>query len=222
MQSTTPLYPCDCSSLGLTCLFYRHSEEIVIRIHIPPGILRLLPDVVTIDKNQLHLVNGVQLVFLDHVLTTSYNNRPHLTTFFGDCFDGFNKRYNQLVFNSLITTNELTIIPTYHQSSSSRPRHKKDSLTAVFFRATCLRLTGDLIPQTLRGPLILLLKKRSRVGSLTRSVPQHLPGKRLLAWKVPVEKAGPSRKTAPGMEGPRKKGRTFQENGLWHGRSEDG
>ena len=148
--------------MGLTCLFYRHSEEIVIRIHIPPGILRLLPDVVTIDKNQLHLVNGVKLVFLDHVLTTTSNNRPHLTTFFGDCFDDFNKRDNQLGVKSLIASNKHTIIPTCHQHLSSRPRHD------------CLRLTGGLIPQTLRGPLILHLKKRSRVGSLTRSVPQHL------------------------------------------------
>ena len=75
---------------------------------------------------------GIQAKRLDHVLTTTYNNRPHLTTFLGDCFDGFNRRYNQLVFNSLIATNELTIIPTYHQSSSSRigvqPRTEDESI----------------------------------------------------------------------------------------------
>ena len=114
----------------------------------------------------------------------------------------------------------LLIVSYLHRTVSVPARGtEKDSLTAVFFRATCLRLTGGLIPQTRRGPLILLLKKRSRVGSLTRSVPQHLPEKRPLAWKVPGKKAGPSRKTAPGMEGPRGKGRTFQENGPWHGRS---
>ena len=48
---------------------------------------------------------------------------------------------------------------------------------------------------------------------------QDLPGKRPPAWKVPREKAGPSRKMASGVEGPPGKGRTFQENGLWHGRS---
>ena len=67
------------------------------------------------------------LLILDHVLTTTYNNRPHLTTFFGDCFDDFNKRSNQLLFNSLIATNELTIIPTCHQHLSSRPRHPETS-----------------------------------------------------------------------------------------------
>ena len=46
-----------------------------------------------------------------------------------------------------------------------------------------------------------------------------LPEKRPLAWKVPRKNAGPSGKTAPGMEGPPEKRRTFQENGLWHGRS---
>ena len=40
-----------------------------------------------------------------------------------------------------------------------------------------------------------------------------------LAWKVPLKKAGPSGKMASGMEGPPEKRRTFQENGLWHGRS---
>lgn len=34
-----------------------------------------------------------------------------MTTFSGDCFDDFNKGYNQLVFNYLIVTNEHTIIP---------------------------------------------------------------------------------------------------------------
>ena len=48
---------------------------------------------------------------------------------------------------------------------------------------------------------------------------QDLPGKRALAWKVPRKKAGPSRKTGSGMEGPPEKRRTFRENGLWHGRS---
>jgi hypothetical protein len=39
-------------------------------------------------------------------------------------------------------------------------------------------------------------------------------------WRsVHRKKAGPSRKMAPGMEGPPEKRRTFQENGLWHGRS---
>ena len=38
-------------------------------------------------------------------------------------------------------------------------------------------------------------------------------------WFVPLKNAGPSRKMAPGMEGPPEKRRTFQENGLWHGRS---
>ena len=48
---------------------------------------------------------------------------------------------------------------------------------------------------------------------------QDLPGKRALAWKVPLKNAGPSRKMAPGMEGPPEKRRTFRENGPWHGRS---
>ena len=48
---------------------------------------------------------------------------------------------------------------------------------------------------------------------------QDLPGKWPLAWKVPRKNAGPSRKMAPGMEGPPEKRRTFRENGLWHGRS---
>ena len=119
----------------------------------------------------------------------------------------------------------LLIVSYLHRTVSVPARGtEKDSLTAVFFRATCLRLTGGLIPQTLRGPLILHLKKRSRVGSLTRSVPQHLPGKWPMAWKVPVEKAGPSRKTAPGMEGRRtgdgcvlKKGRFSEPNGAFDG-----
>ena len=45
-----------------------------------------------------------------------------------------------------------------------------------------------------------------------------LPEKRPLAWKVPLEWHGPSGKTAPGMEGPPEKRRTFLKNGLWHGR----
>ena len=48
---------------------------------------------------------------------------------------------------------------------------------------------------------------------------RDLPGKRALAWKVPRKKAGPSGKMAPSMEGPWEKRRTFQGNGLWHGRS---
>ena len=48
---------------------------------------------------------------------------------------------------------------------------------------------------------------------------QDLPGKWLLAWKVPLKNAGPSRKMASGMEGPPEKRRTFRENGFWHGRS---
>ena len=48
---------------------------------------------------------------------------------------------------------------------------------------------------------------------------QNLPGKWLLAWKVPLKNAGPSLKTAPDMEGPPEKRRTFRENGSWHGRS---
>ena len=73
------------------------------------------------------------LFILDHVLTTASNNRPHLTTFFVDCFDGFNKRDNQLGFKSLIVSNKHTIIPACHQHLSSRPRHEKDSFAAVFF-----------------------------------------------------------------------------------------
>ena len=39
-------------------------------------------------------------------------------------------------------------------------------------------------------------------------------------WRfVHRKKAGPSRKMAPGMEGPPEKRRTFRENGPWHGRS---
>ena len=48
---------------------------------------------------------------------------------------------------------------------------------------------------------------------------QDLPGKWLLAWKVPRKSAGPSGKTGAGMEGPPEKRRTFRENGRWHGRS---
>ena len=48
---------------------------------------------------------------------------------------------------------------------------------------------------------------------------QDLPGKRPLAWKVPLKITGPSGKTAPGMEGPPEKRRTFRKNGFWHGRS---
>ena len=48
---------------------------------------------------------------------------------------------------------------------------------------------------------------------------QDLPGKWLLAWKVPRKNAGPSGKTGAGMEGPPEKRRTFRENGRWHGRS---
>ena len=55
------------------------------------------------------------LFILDHVLTTTYNNRPHLTTLFGDCFDGFNKRGNQLGFKPLIATKEHIIIRRIQQ-----------------------------------------------------------------------------------------------------------
>ena len=48
---------------------------------------------------------------------------------------------------------------------------------------------------------------------------QDLPGKWLLAWKVPLKTPEPSGKTASGMEGPPEKRRTFRENGPWHGRS---
>ena len=48
---------------------------------------------------------------------------------------------------------------------------------------------------------------------------RYLPGKWLLAWKVPGKSAGPSGKTGAGMEGPPEKHRTFRENGFWHGRS---
>ena len=55
---------------------------------------------------------------------------------------------------------------------------------------------------------------------------RYLPGKWLLAWKVPGKSAGPSGKMAPSMEGPPEKRketpekrRTFRENGFWHGRS---
>ena len=73
------------------------------------------------------------LLILDHVLTTTYNNRPHLTTFFGDCFDGFNKSGNQLGLKPLIASNKHTIIPTFHQHPSSRPRHKKSCDIAALF-----------------------------------------------------------------------------------------
>ena len=48
---------------------------------------------------------------------------------------------------------------------------------------------------------------------------RDLPGKWLLAWKVPGKNAGPSGKTGTSMEGPPEKRRTFRENGFWHGRS---
>ncbi len=54
-----------------------------------------------------------------------------------------------------------------------------------------------------------------------------LPGKWLLAWKVPLQWHRPSGKTASGMEGPPGMAPTFRENmaptflknGPWHGRS---
>ena len=46
----------------------------------------------------------------------------------------------------------------------------------------------------------------------------HLPGKWLLAWKVPRKNTGPSGKMAPGMEGPPEKHRTFRENSPYPGR----
>ena len=70
-------------------------------------------------------------LILDHVLTTTYNNRPHLTTFFGDCFDGFNKSGNQLGLKSLIASNKHTTIPTCHQHLSSRPRHKPTNCKSI-------------------------------------------------------------------------------------------
>ena len=63
---------------------------------------------------------GIQAKRLDHVLTTTYNNLPHLTTFFGDSFDGFNKSGNQLGVKSLIASNKHTIIHAFHQHLSSR------------------------------------------------------------------------------------------------------
>ena len=66
------------------------------------------------------------LLILDHVLTTTSNNRPHLTTLFGDCFDDFYKWYNYFSLKPLIASNKHTIIPTCHQHLSSRPRHIKD------------------------------------------------------------------------------------------------
>lgn len=45
------------------------------------------------------------LLILDHVLTTTYNNQPHLTTLFGDCFDDFYKWYNYFSLIPLIVTN---------------------------------------------------------------------------------------------------------------------
>ena len=53
----------------------------------------------------------------------------------------------------------------------------------------------------------------------TLSLIFDLPGKQPLAWKVPLKNAGPSLKTASGMEGPPEKAPTFRENSLWHGRS---
>ena len=73
------------------------------------------------------------LLILDHVLTTTYNNRPHLTTFFGDCFDDFNKSGNQLGFNSLIASNKHTIIPAFHQHLSSRPGHEESQAFCLAF-----------------------------------------------------------------------------------------
>ncbi len=96
------------------------------------------------------------LLILDHVLTTTYNNRPHLTTFFGDSFDGFNKSGNQLGFKPLIASNKHTIIPTCHQHLSSRPRHGKRQLRPRFnglMRSAQGRpLSGWLLP----GPTIIL------------------------------------------------------------------
>ena len=48
---------------------------------------------------------------------------------------------------------------------------------------------------------------------------KDLPGNRPLVWKVPMKNAGPSLKTASGMEGPHEKAQTFLKIGLWHGRS---
>ncbi len=59
----------------------------------------------------------------------------------------------------------------------------------------------------------------SRNSADQEHLDRDLPGKRPLAWKVPLKNAGPSGKMAPGMEGPLEKRRTFRENGPWHGRS---
>ena len=53
----------------------------------------------------------------------------------------------------------------------------------------------------------------------TLSLIFDLPGKQPLARKVPLEWHRPSLKTAPGMEGPPEKRRTFRENSLWPERS---
>ena len=56
-----------------------------------------------------------------------------------------------------------------------------------------------------------IVKKGSR--------PQCSPFRRPVRGPVRQPVRGPSGKTAPGMEGPPEKRRTFRENGPWHGRS---
>ena len=46
------------------------------------------------------------------------------------------------------------------------------------------------------------IRKNSPYPGRSPGKAQDLPGKWLLAWKVPRKSAGPSGKTAPGMEGP--------------------
>ena len=89
------------------------------------------------------------LLILDHVLTTTSNNRPHLTTFFGDSFDGFNKSGNQLGFKPLIASNKHTIIPARHQHLSSRPRHEKRPVVRSFFMPNYLIYWGPNPPDPL-------------------------------------------------------------------------
>ena len=75
------------------------------------------------------------------------------------------------------------------------------------------------------GSVAASLESRASLLQLSRnSVDQEhldrdLPGKWLLAWKVPRKNAGPSGKTGTSMEGPPENRRTFRENGFWHGRS---
>ena len=124
------------------------------------------------------------LLILDHVLTTTSNDRPHLTTFFGDCFDGFNKSGNQLGFKTLMATNEITIIPAYHQSPSFRPRHKKSCDTRSSFCAYCLRLTGGLIPQ----PPWVGLRPPNLISLFVTEIVRHTPCRKEASYAIlPME-----------------------------------